>query len=136
MANLKITEIEGIGPAYAEKLSADGIGDTDTLLEKGCTKAGRAEISKKCDISETLVLKWVNMADLFRIKGVAGEYAELLECSGVDTVKELAQRNAANLAAKMEEVNGEKNLTRKVPSEKTVADWVEQAKGLPGKVTH
>lgn len=136
MANLKITEIEGIGPAYAEKLSGDGIGDTDTLLEKGGTKAGRGEIAKKCDISETLVLKWVNMADLFRIKGVAGEYAELLECSGVDTVKELAQRNAANLAAKMEEVNGEKKLTRKVPSESVVTDWIEQAKALPRAVSH
>lgn len=136
MANLKITEIEGIGPAYAAKLAADGVGDTDTLLEKGCTKAGRAEIAKKCDISEKLVLKWVNMADLFRIKGVAGEYAELLECAGVDTVKELAQRNAENLAAKMAEVNAEKNVTRKVPSQGVVEDWVSQAKQLPGKVTH
>jgi predicted flap endonuclease-1-like 5' DNA nuclease len=76
------------------------------------------------------------MADLMRIKGVAGEYAELLECAGVDTVKELGTRNAENLAAKIAEVNAEKNLTRKVPSQSVVEDWVNQAKGLPGKVTH
>ena len=136
MANKKIDEIEGIGPAYAEKLSAAGIGDTDTLLEKGGTKAGRAEIASGCDISEKLVLKWVNMADLFRIDGVGGEYAELLECAGVDTVKELAQRNAENLAAKMAEVNEEKSLTRRVPSASVVEKWVAEAKGLPGKVSH
>jgi hypothetical protein len=65
MANMKIDEIEGIGAAYAGKLAADGIGDTDTLLEKGCTRKGRAAIAEKCDISEKLVLKWVNMAACF-----------------------------------------------------------------------
>ncbi len=76
------------------------------------------------------------MADLFRVSGVGSEYAELLECAGVDTVKELATRNAANLAAKCAEVNAEKNLTRRVPNEAAVADWIEQAKGLDPKVTH
>ena len=136
MANLKIEEIEGIGPATAEKLLADGITHTDKLLESGCTKKGRAAIAEKCGLSEKQVLKWVNMADLFRINGVAGEYAELLECAGVDTVVELATRNAANLAAKMAEVNEEKKLTRKVPSEKVVQGWIDQAKELPRKVTH
>ena len=87
-------------------------------------------------MSEKQILKWVNMADLFRVKGIAGEYAELLECAGVDTVVELGTRNAANLAAKMKEVNEEKKLTRQVPGEKTVQGWVDQAKELPRKVTH
>ena len=136
MANLKIEEIEGIGPVTAEKLLADGITHTDKLLEAGGTKKGRQEIAEKCDLSEKQVLKWVNMADLFRIKGVAGEYAELLECAGVDTVVELATRNAANLAAKMAEVNEEKKLTRQVPSESMVEGWVAQAKELPRAVSH
>ena len=136
MANLKIEEIEGIGPAIGEKFVSAGVKDTDSLLEKGCTKAGRKELADATGLSESRILTFVNMADLFRINGVAGEYAELLVCAGVDTVKELATRNAANLAAKVAEVNEEKKLTRKVPSEKTVTDWVEQAGQLPGKITH
>ncbi len=136
MANKKIEEVEGIGPAFGEKLIAAGCTKTDELLEMGCSKKGRAEIAAKTGIGESQILKWVNMVDLFRIKGVAGEYAELLECSGVDTVKELATRNAENLAAKMEEVNVEKKLTRRVPTLDNVNDWVAQAKELPPKVTH
>ncbi len=136
MANKKIEEVEGIGPTFGEKLRAAGCTNTDDLLEAGCSKKGRAEIAEKTGISEKQILKWVNMVDLFRIKGVAGEYAELLECSGVDTVKELATRNADNLTAKMQEVNDEKKLTRRVPTLDNVKDWIEQAKGLPPKVTH
>ena len=136
MANKKIEEVEGIGPTFGEKLREAGCATTDKLLEDGCSKKGRAEIAEKTGISEKQILKWVNMVDLFRIKGVAGEFAELLECSGVDTVKELATRNADNLSAKMQEVNEEKKLTRRVPTLDNVKDWIEQAKGLPPKVTH
>ena len=74
---------------------------TEALLGEGATPAGRQAIAEKTGISEKLILKWVNHADLFRINGVAGQYAELLEASGVDTVVELGHRNAANLTAKM-----------------------------------
>ncbi|NNL66745.1 MAG: DUF4332 domain-containing protein [Myxococcales bacterium] len=131
-----IQDIEGIGPAYGDKLAAAGIKTTDDLLEKGCTAKGRKEIAQQSELSEKQVLGWVNMADLFRIKGVAGEFAELLECSGVDTVKELAQRNADNLAARMAEVNEEKKLTRRVPTPSQVADWISQAAELPRKVEY
>ena len=136
MANMKIDAVEGIGPAYAEKLQGAGIKDTDALLERACTAKGRKELEAATEISGKLILKWANMVDLFRIKGVGAEFAELLECSGVDTVKELRNRNAANLAAKMAEVNEEKKLTRAVPSEKQVTDWIEQAKELPPKIEH
>lgn len=136
MANKKIEEIEGIGPALGEKLRDAGIKDTDTLLELCCEKKGRKEIAEKSGLSEKQLLKFANMADLFRISGVGQEYAELLECAGVDTVKELATRNAANLTEKMAEVNAEKNLTRRVPNLAAVEDWVKQAKGLPAKITH
>lgn len=132
----KISDIEGIGPSYAESLANAGVSTVEELLDVGCTKSGRVELSAKSGCSEGQILKWVNMADLFRIKGVGGEYAELLEASGVDTVKELAQRNAENLSAKMEQVNGEKSLVRALPAVKTVTGWIEQAKTMPGKVTH
>jgi len=136
MANQKIEAIEGIGPAYAEKLSAAGIKDSDSLLELCCDSKGRKRIADETGIDRQRILSWVNMADLFRITGVGAEFAELLEAAGVDTVKELATRNAANLAEKMSEVNEQKKLTRRVPNADAVTKWVDEAKTLPAVVSH
>ncbi len=132
----KIDTIEGIGATYAQKLGEVGIATTDDLLEKCAGRAGRQKVAEETGISGKLVLSWANMADLMRISGVAGEYAELLHAAGVDTVKELRNRNAGNLATKMAEVNGQKNLTRAVPSETVVTKWVEAAKSMEPKITH
>lgn len=132
----KIDEIEGIGPAYAEKLTAAGVKTTDDLLERGATKKGRETLAEETGISEKLILKWANHADLFRIKGIAGQFAELLEASGVDTVKELRHRVPANLHAKLVEVNEVKNLCNRVPAETEVARMVEQAKELEPKISY
>ena len=113
MANYKIDEIEGIGPALGEKLRNNGVTHTDKLLSSTKTKKQRDELSESTGISAKQILKFANMADLFRINGVGQEFASLLEVAGVDTVAELAQRNAENLTAKMEEVNAEKKLTRR-----------------------
>lgn len=131
MANYKIEEVEGIGPAIGEKLRNAGVKTTDALLENVRTPKQRKELAEASGLTEKQILKFGNMVDLFRIKGVGSEYAELLEVSGVDTVPELAQRNAENLTAKMEEVNAAKNLTRRTPSLKEVSDWIAQAKELP-----
>jgi len=134
MANIQ--DIEGIGPAFGEKLEAAGIKTVEALLEQGASAAGRKAIEVQTGIDGGKILTWVNHADLFRIKGVAGQFSELLEASGVDTVAELAQRNPANLAAKMGEVNAEKNLANRVPSESEVEKWIEEAGTLPKIVTH
>lgn len=131
-----LTNIEDIGPAYEEKLKGAGIDSCEELLEKGATPKGRHEIISASGVSANLVLKFVNHADLCRIKGIGGEYAELLEAAGVDSVPELAQRNADNLAGKMGEVNESKKLVRALPSAKNVAEWVDQAKVLPRVVSH
>ena len=131
-----IQDIEGIGPKYAEMLKQQGIDTTDKLLEVGADRSGRKELAEKTSIKESYLLKWVNMCDLFRIKGVAGQYAELLEGAGVDTVKELRIRNADNLALQMSEVNDAKRLCKTNPSSKTVAEWIRQARELEPKVTH
>ncbi len=131
-----ITNIEGIGETYAEKLKTKEITTTEALLEKGATPKGRKEIAEATGISEKLILRWVNMSDLFRIKGVGEEYADLLEAAGVDTVPELAQRNAANLYEKMTALNEEKKLVRQVPSTDMVTEWVNQAKELPRVISY
>ena len=132
----KLEDIEGIGPSYAAKLKDAGVTTEEGLLEAGATKTGRAEIAEKTGISEKLILGWVNRADLSRIKGVGGQYADLLEEAGVDTAPELAQRNAANLTKAMEEANEKKNLVNRTPSESEVAKWIEEAKTLDKIVTH
>lgn len=132
----KIEDIEGVGPSYGAKLRAAGCRSVGQLLDMGCTKKGREHIAAKTGLSEGNILKWVNHADLFRVKGIASQYAELLECSGVDTVKELRNRNAENLADKMAEINKQKRLVRNVPSAKVIGGWVAQAKVLQPKVTH
>lgn len=132
----KITEIEGIGPVYQEKLASAGVKTVEGLLEAGATKAGRKKIAEESVLDESQILVWVNMADLFRIKGVASQFAELLKTAGVDTVKELRNRNAENLHAKLVEVQEEKKITRTVPALSQVTDFVEQAKALEPMVTY
>jgi len=132
----KLTEIEGIGEVYAAKLQAADIDSIETLLETGASPKGRQELEEKTGISHKLILEWVNLADLMRIKGVGEEYSDLLEEAGVDTVKELRHRNPDNLHAALLEANAQKKLVRQVPSRNQVADWIEQAKTLPPKVTY
>ncbi|TEU19271.1 MAG: DUF4332 domain-containing protein [Anaerolineales bacterium] len=132
----KLTKVEGIGEFYARKLQEAGIGTTQALLQKGTSPQGRKDIAEKADISEKLILEWVNHVDLFRIKGVGEEYSDLLEEAGVDTVPELAQRNAENLYQKLVAVNQEKKLVRQLPTQAQVSDWIEQAKRLPRVITY
>ena len=132
----KLTKIEGVGEFYAQKLREAGIGTTQALLEEGASPQGRQEIAEKTGISETLILEWVNHVDLFRSKGVATQYSELLEAAGVDTVPELAQRNADNLHQAMVNTNSDKHLVRHLPSRNAVEDWIRQAKDLPRVITY
>ncbi len=136
VAKGKLTSIQGIAAATEAKLNTAGVTSVDELLETGATPKGREELAAKSGLSAAKILKFVNYADLFRIKGIAGQNAELLEAAGVNTVAELAQRNPANLAAKVKEVNDTKKLTGKVPTEKQIGDWIAAAKALPKKVTY
>jgi predicted flap endonuclease-1-like 5' DNA nuclease len=134
MANVK--DIEGIGPVLGGKLEKAGIVTVESLLENGATRSGRANIARETGIPESQILDFVNMADLMRVKGVGAEFAELLVAAGVDTIKELRTRNAENLQAKLSEVQGEKNLTRRVPSLDMVKDFIAQAKSTDPSITY
>ena len=131
-----IIEIEGVGEAYAAKLEAAGIKTTDDLLARAASPKQRKELAEQTGISGKLILKWANHADLFRIKGVAGQFAELLEAAGVDTVKEFRHRVAANLQPKMVEINEQKNLCNRVPSVAEIQRMIDQAKELEPVLTY
>ena len=132
----KLIDIEGIGEGYAGKLMAGGIKTARELLHQGATAQGRRSIAEKTSISEKVILEWVNHLDLFRVKGVGGQYADLLEEAGVDTVVELAQRNPDSLHLKLQAINQEKKLVRKLPTLFQVKSWIQQAAKLPRVVSH
>jgi len=132
----KIIDLEGVGPVYAEKLIAAGIRSVEALLKAGATPKGRIELAEKAGVTKDQVLEWTNYADLYRIKGVAEEYSQLIEAAGVDTVPELAQRNPENLYKKIMEVNADKKLVRQVPGLAQVMSWVTQAKELPRAIQY
>jgi uncharacterized membrane protein HdeD (DUF308 family)/predicted flap endonuclease-1-like 5' DNA nuclease len=132
----EVSFIEGIGPKYGAALKEQGIETPLSLLEAGATPNGRKQLAEKTGISIKLILTWVNQADLMRIKGVGTQYADLLEEAGVDTVPELARRNAGNLHAKIVEVNEEKHLVRHTPALPDIEAWVAEAKELPRVVRY
>ncbi len=133
---VSIISIEGIGEVFAKALREAGISTTEKLLEAGSTPKLRKDLAQQTGISESLVLKWVNRADLFRIKGIGEEYSDLLEAAGVDTVPELAQRNPSNLYEALEATNVKKKLVRQLPNRVQVESWVDQAKALPRVITY
>lgn len=131
-----IVEIEGIGDSYANKLKNAGVRSTDSLLKQANTPKARKNLAAKSGISEDLLLKWANCADLMRIRGVARQYSELLEAAGVDTVKELKQRRADNLTQMMREINDAKHLCKVTPSVAVVRKWIDQAKSMPRMISY
>lgn len=131
-----LATIEGIGDIYSGKLNGVGVTSVEKLLEMGASPKGRKYLAEKAGISGDLILKWINRADLYLVKGIAEEYSDLLEATGVDTVVELAQRNAANLYAKLFEVNEAKKLVRQMPTQASVSAWIHSAKALPRVVTY
>ena len=132
----KIIDIEGIGDVYAQKLIAAGINKVSELLEKCAAPKGRKALAEETGISEKLILRWTNHADLFRINGVGPQFAELLEAAGVDTVKEFRHRVAENLQPKLEETNAAKNICNRVPAVSEIQKMIEQAKELEPKMTY
>lgn len=134
---MKIEDVEGIGPAYAAKLTAAGVTSTDDLLEQGAKASGRTTLETATGIDHDLILEWVNHVDLMRINGIGSEYSDLMEAAGVDSPAELAQRNAANLANTFQEVIAAlPGDVRRIPSESVVQGWIDQAKSLPKVVEH
>ena len=131
-----LTVIEGIGKVFSEKLAKAGIRTIEQLLKEGATPAGRKAIAEQSGLDAKQILKWVNKADLMRIKGIGSEFSDLLEAAGVDTVPELARRKAENLHEKMVALNEAKKLVRRLPTVGMVEGWIMQAKALDRVITY
>lgn len=131
-----ISAIEDIGADEAEALKSVGIRTTEKLLEAAKSPSGRRQLAAMTKLDEKRLLRWANIADKLRIRGMGREYAGLLCEVGVDTVKELRYRNPARLAKSMAEANKRRKLVRFLPSEKLVRRWVEHARRLPQKITY
>ena len=131
-----ISTIEEIGVDEVTALKSVGIRTTDGLLEAAKSPKGRKFLAASAKLDEKKLLRWANIADKLRIKGMGKEYAGLLREVGVDTVKELKYRNPAKLAQTMAEANKKRKLVRFLPSEKLVTRWVEHARKLPQKITY
>jgi predicted flap endonuclease-1-like 5' DNA nuclease len=131
-----ISEIREIGPVMAERLRSQRIRTTAKLLLRTKNLRGRQELAAKIGVPETTLLKWANLSDRMRIKGVGEDYAHLLAAAGVDTVRELKYRNPKNLAQAMAKQNEKRKLVQLLPSEKAVAKWVEYARNLPLMISY
>mmetsp|Transcript_31646 Transcript_31646/g.44195 ORF Transcript_31646/g.44195 Transcript_31646/m.44195 type:complete len:137 (-) Transcript_31646:179-589(-) len=133
-----VSTIEGIGPKHTEDLALAKVKTVAELLDAASTRTGRKHLAATAGVTEHLILEWANRADLMRVKGVGKQYSDLLEKAGVDTVKELSQRNVDHLFAKCTSVAEETGhrTVRRAPSRKEVASWVRQAKRLPRKLEY
>lgn len=127
-----VRKIAGVGPAVAKKLAAADIRTTDALLDASRGRRERRLLSERTGLPERQLRKFVNMADLMRIRGIGGDFAELLGASGVRTVRDLSRRSAFNLATKMSTVNTARRLSRRAPSAPMVERWIAQARELRG----
>jgi hypothetical protein len=117
-------------------LKSVGIRTTGRLLVAAKNPRGRKELASKTGYDEAQILRWANLADRMRIRGVREPYAELLRAAGVETIRDLKYRNPCNLAKSMAEANVKRKLVRFLPSENMVEQWIEDAKTLPPMITY
>lgn len=128
---IKVEKSEKIGLVYFDKLAKADVKSTDGLLKKGVNPKGRKEIENATGIGNDLILRWIDFADLLRVRDMSIEYIYLLEETGVKSVTELAQRNPEVFYKILVEVNNQKKLVSKPFSIDMVRNWIEQAKKLP-----
>jgi predicted flap endonuclease-1-like 5' DNA nuclease len=131
----RLSDIEGISPSQYEKLKALGITTTKRLLLVAAGKPGREDLASQTGISEKSLLKWLNVADLMRVKGIGQEYSELLEAAGVDSVVDLRRRRPETLYQAMTQVNGKKKVVRRLPAMVEVKRWIKAAQSVTPKVS-
>lgn len=133
---MSLKKLSGLETGVVERLRSAGIRTSDKLLDAAKSLKGRKELSRKTGIGPKELLRYANIADKLRVKGLGQGYAELLCHVGVDTVRELKYRNPEKLAAAMHRKNDKLKLVRLVPTEKAVGRWIEAAKKLPQEISY
>lgn len=128
--SLTLGELRGITDAVLNALKGQGISDSASLLEATRTPADRKALASASGVDAKIILELANRADLARVKGIGRVYSDLMEEAGVDTVKELAERDPKNLHAKLIKINSVRQFTQRPPSVEQIGDFVEQAKNL------
>ena len=131
-----VEKIEGIGHVYGNKLRKLGINSINDLLIAGSTRKGRYDLIKRIGVSKSILIRWLNRADFFRINGIGKQYSSLLEESGVKSVKDLAYRDPFRLYTQIKNINWKKNLVKRTPPYNKVREWVKNAKGLQHTIVH
>jgi hypothetical protein len=131
-----IADLHSLDESAVAKLKSIGIRTSDKFLECARTPRGRRALAEQIGYDERSILRWANLVDRMRIKGIGEDYAGLLEAAGVDTVRELKYRNPQRLAQAMANVNKNRKLVRLLPSEKLVERWVATARTLPLKISY
>lgn len=130
-----VEQIEGVGKIYAKKLRSIGVRQTHDLLDLCRDAEGRDRLAKYLKVSSKEVSRWTSMADLMRVSGIGGQFAELLEAANVSTIEDLMNQKGDQLAQRLNEINNKKNMARNVPDSSRVGEWVKQASKMESYVT-
>ena len=86
-----ITTIEEIDE---DDVAPKSVGISDTEKLRRLPQPGAQALAARSKLDPKKLLRWANMADKLRIKGMGNDYAGLLREAGVDTVKELISQSA------------------------------------------
>lgn len=129
-SDYEIEEIEGIGKGYGKQLRKIGISRTGDLINQCAKPDDIRPIAETMKLEDWVIGSWTSMADLCRIKGIGGQFAELLDFSGMHSVQQLAKANASGLLARITETNEKEHRVSEVPNVETVKSWIEYAKEL------
>lgn len=131
---MNIADVEWIGAAHADRLSAAGVSTDDDLLSRGASRAGRQRLATATGLGHQVILGWVHRIELLRLGGIGPDHARLLAAAGVDSAAELARRDPQSLAETLAELGHSRAAARGAPALADVSEWIARARAAPTSV--